>query len=156
MLAAGSGGMGVSVGVFVAVGVRVGVGVLLGKMGVSVGIKVAFKGALLLKFKLGSAVVSAAGVKVGGILLPKAATSTFAGGSWAGAARVGKMIVLLQAETLSNMSKNNTLLAVWMIVCCMEVILAGCLPYVNGGRRDALCKRVAPIWRGRNNQRKLL
>ena len=82
-------GMGVSVGVGVGVGVCVGVGVRLGRIGVTVGVRVGPRGELSAKLSRGSMVaVGPGGVKVGGTAKAIAAESSL-WGSKRGAARVG-------------------------------------------------------------------
>lgn len=68
---------------------------------------------------MGSTVVAATGVNVGGILLPTEANSASGSGNMAGAASVGSvgsMVVLVQADALSSISNRiNNLIA----ICCI-------------------------------------
>lgn len=85
--------MGDGVGVMVGVGVSVGRGVLLGKTGVTLGVRVGRSGLTALKFNLGSMVAPGSGVNVGGT----SAEGSGEGGRAAMAARVGKMESVAQA-----------------------------------------------------------
>jgi hypothetical protein len=124
--------------VLVGVGVRVGVGVLLGKIGVIEGVNVGPMGELSLKFSFGSAVESGCGVNVGGTV-SVAAAGIWATGINAGAAKVGNIADVVQADRHNWASnRNNNPIAVLDAIRCMCGIIYGWLFWVNHSRTNSL------------------